>query len=133
MCWISTGALHPDCKVCVFMGKTDKSASTHKQQSMILVPMDAPGVKIVRPLTVFGYLDYPGQLNLKFYNFVYNHNKGSGLPGLFAYLSIIHIPVIKYLKIDLVPLSLKKKQSFFRLFLIKIYGSTLEVTIDTIT
>lgn len=71
---ISTGALHPDCKVCVFMGKTDKSASTHKQQSMILVPMDAPGVKIVRPLTVFGYLDYPGQLNIKYYKFVHNHN-----------------------------------------------------------
>lgn len=57
--WWTSGALHPDCKVCIFMGKTDKSASTHKQQSMILVPMDAPGVKIVRPLTVFGYLDYP--------------------------------------------------------------------------
>ncbi|XP_022343722.2 acyl-CoA dehydrogenase family member 10-like [Crassostrea virginica] len=57
--WWTSGALHPNCKVCIFMGKTDQSAAPHKQQSMILVPMDAPGVKIIRPLSVFGYLDYP--------------------------------------------------------------------------
>ena len=53
--WWSTGAGDPRCKIAIFMGKTDPSAATHKQQSMILVPMDAPGVKIVRLLDVFGY------------------------------------------------------------------------------
>jgi len=53
--WWTSGAGDPRCKIAIFMGKTDPSAPTHKQQSMILVPMDAPGVKIVRLLTVFGY------------------------------------------------------------------------------
>ncbi|XP_060605115.1 acyl-CoA dehydrogenase family member 10-like isoform X1 [Ruditapes philippinarum] len=57
--WWTSGAMHPKCKICIFMGKTDTKASTHKQQSMILVPMDAPGVKIIRPLSVFGYEDSP--------------------------------------------------------------------------
>ena len=52
--WIS-GAGDPRCKVAIFMGKTDPTAPKHKQQSMILVPMDTPGVKIKRMLTVFGY------------------------------------------------------------------------------
>jgi acyl-CoA dehydrogenase len=52
--WIS-GAGHPRCKVAIFMGKTDPSAPAHKQQSMILVPMDTAGVKVERMLTVFGY------------------------------------------------------------------------------
>ena len=53
--WWSSGAGDPRCKIAIFMGKTDPSAAKHKQQSMILVPMDAPGVKIERLLTVFGY------------------------------------------------------------------------------
>jgi acyl-CoA dehydrogenase len=53
--WWSSGAGDPRCKIAIFMGKTDPSAPKHKQQSMILVPMDAPGVKIERMLTVFGY------------------------------------------------------------------------------
>jgi acyl-CoA dehydrogenase len=53
--WWTSGAGDPRCKIAIFMGKTDPSAPTHKQQSMILVPMDAPGVKIERLLSVFGY------------------------------------------------------------------------------
>lgn len=57
--WWSTGAMHPDCKVFVVMGKTDPAAARHQQQSMILVPADAAGVEIVRPLEAFGSLDSP--------------------------------------------------------------------------
>ena len=53
--WWSSGAGDPRCKIAIFMGKTDPSALPHKRQSMILVPMDEPGVKIERMLTVFGY------------------------------------------------------------------------------
>ena len=53
--WWTSGAGDPRCKIAIFMGKTDPSGATHKQQSMVLVPMDAPGVKVVRLLTVYGY------------------------------------------------------------------------------
>lgn len=53
--WWASGAGDPRCKIAIFMGKTDRSAPRHQQQSMILIPMDAPGVKIARMLTVFGY------------------------------------------------------------------------------
>jgi acyl-CoA dehydrogenase len=53
--WWSSGAGDPRCKIAIFMGKTDPTARKHQQQSMVLVPMDAPGVKIERMLTVFGY------------------------------------------------------------------------------
>ncbi|PRZ02757.1 acyl-CoA dehydrogenase [Isoptericola sp. CG 20/1183] len=55
--WWSTGAMSPDCRLLIVMGKTDPEASRHRQQSMILVPRDTAGVRIVRPLTVFGYDD----------------------------------------------------------------------------
>uniref|UniRef100_A0A2C9JVY2 Acyl-CoA dehydrogenase family member 11 n=1 Tax=Biomphalaria glabrata TaxID=6526 RepID=A0A2C9JVY2_BIOGL len=57
--WWTSGALDPRCKICIFMGKTNTLAEKHLQQSMILVPMDTPGIKIVRPLTVFGFDDAP--------------------------------------------------------------------------
>ncbi len=58
--WWTSGASDPRCKVLIFMGKTDPSnANVHRQQSMILVPMDTPGVRVVRPVPVFGYLDEP--------------------------------------------------------------------------
>ncbi|MCM3870890.1 MAG: acyl-CoA dehydrogenase family protein [Pyrinomonadaceae bacterium] len=53
--WWTSGAGDPRCRVAIFMGKTDPHASRHQQQSMILVPMDAEGVKVVRLLKVFGY------------------------------------------------------------------------------
>jgi acyl-CoA dehydrogenase len=53
--WWSSGAGDPRCKIAIFMGKTNPKAETHKQQSMILVPMDTPGVKVRRMLSVFGY------------------------------------------------------------------------------
>jgi acyl-CoA dehydrogenase len=57
--WWTSGAGDPRCRIAIFMGKTDPTAPKHKQQSMILVPMDAPGVKIVRMVPVFGYDDAP--------------------------------------------------------------------------
>ena len=66
--WIS-GAGDPRCKVYIFMGKTDPSAPRHSQQSMILVPSDAPGITVLRPLTVFGYDDAPhGHMEIQFEN-----------------------------------------------------------------
>ncbi|XP_063820462.1 acyl-CoA dehydrogenase family member 10 isoform X2 [Pseudophryne corroboree] len=58
--WWTSGALDQHCKICIFMGKTDLDAPRHKQQTMILVPMDAPGVTVLRPLTVYGLEDAPG-------------------------------------------------------------------------
>jgi len=57
--WWSSGAGDPRCKLFIVMGKTDPGAAKYAQQSMILVPRDAPGVKILRPLSLFGYDDAP--------------------------------------------------------------------------
>jgi acyl-CoA dehydrogenase len=65
--WWTSGAGDPRCKVYIFMGKTDPAAPRHSQQSMVLVPADAPGVTVVRPLTVFGYDDAPhGHMEVDF-------------------------------------------------------------------
>jgi acyl-CoA dehydrogenase len=68
--WWTSGAMDPRCKLMIFMGKTDPdNPDRHKQQSMILVPMDAPGIRIIRPLTVFGYDDAPhGHAEIEFDN-----------------------------------------------------------------
>ena len=67
--WWTSGAGDPRCKVLIFMGKTDPQAPRHSQQSMILVPMDTPGVKILRPLSVLGYDDAPhGHMEVDFQN-----------------------------------------------------------------
>jgi len=67
--WWASGGGDPRCKIAIFMGKTDPSAPVHKQQSMILVPMDLPGVKIIRLLKVFGYDHAPhGHAEIAFEN-----------------------------------------------------------------
>jgi acyl-CoA dehydrogenase len=66
--WWTSGAGDPRCTIAIFMGRSNPGAPTHLQQSMILVPMDAPGVKIERMLTVFGYDDAPhghGEVSFK--------------------------------------------------------------------
>ena len=57
--WWTSGAMDPRCKIAIVMGKTRTDGPRHAQQSMVLVPMDTPGVEIVRPLTVYGYDDAP--------------------------------------------------------------------------
>jgi acyl-CoA dehydrogenase len=67
--WWSSGAGDPRCKIAIFMGKSDPAAAAHKQQSMILVPLEALGVKIVRMLKVFGYDHAPhGHAEIHFEN-----------------------------------------------------------------
>jgi acyl-CoA dehydrogenase len=63
--WIS-GAADPRCQIMIVMGKTDPSAPVHRQQSMVLVPMDTPGVEVVRALPVFGYSDQHGHCEITF-------------------------------------------------------------------
>jgi len=64
--WFASNALHANCKVLIVMGKTDPDALPHRQQSMMVVPIDAPGVEIVRNLTVFGYADREGHAEITF-------------------------------------------------------------------
>jgi acyl-CoA dehydrogenase len=64
--WWTTGAADPRCRVAIFMGRTDPDAPTHRQQSMVLVPLDTPGVEIVRSLPVFGYHDQQGHCEIRF-------------------------------------------------------------------
>ena len=64
--WWTSNAMHQNCKVLIVMGKTDLDAATHKQQSMLVVPIDAPGVTILRNLPVFGYIDREGHAEVLF-------------------------------------------------------------------
>ncbi|NWW81480.1 ACD11 dehydrogenase, partial [Climacteris rufus] len=69
--WWSSGAGNPNCKVAIVMGKTkNSSASRYNQHSMIIVPMDTPGLKLIRPLSVFGYMDesHGGHFEIHFNN-----------------------------------------------------------------
>jgi acyl-CoA dehydrogenase len=82
--WWTTGAGDPRCQVLIVMGVTNPEAAPHRRQSMILVPMHAPGLKVVRPMKVFGYDDAPhGHVELSFQDVrvpVHNliHTEGSG-------------------------------------------------------
>lgn len=64
--WFASNALHKNCRVLIVMGKTDPDAEPHRQQSMMVVPIDAPGVTLVRGLPVFGYQDREGHAEILF-------------------------------------------------------------------
>jgi len=64
--WWTTGAMDERCEILILMGKTNPDADDHHQQSMVLVPMNTPGVKVVRNLTVFGYVDQHGHAEVSF-------------------------------------------------------------------
>jgi len=64
--WFASNALHKNCKVIIVMGKTDPAAPPHRQQSMMVVPIDAPGVTVLRGLPVFGYQDREGHAEIDF-------------------------------------------------------------------
>jgi len=64
--WYTSGILDPDCKLVIFMGKSDPDGPTYRQQSMVLVPADAPGVEVLRDLTMFGYEDRLGHGEVQF-------------------------------------------------------------------
>ncbi|WP_280472320.1 acyl-CoA dehydrogenase family protein [Nocardia cyriacigeorgica] len=66
--WFASNAMHKNCKVLIVMGKTDPNAAPHRQQSMMVVPIDAPGVTVMRNLPVFGYQDREGHAEIDFAN-----------------------------------------------------------------
>jgi acyl-CoA dehydrogenase len=66
--WWTTGAMDERCEILIVMGKTNPAADDHHQQSIVLVPMNTPGVKVVRNLTVFGYVDQHGHAEVSFTN-----------------------------------------------------------------
>jgi len=66
--WWTTGAMDERCQILIVMGKTNPDADDHQQQSMVLVPMNTPGVKVERNLTVFGYVDQHGHAEVSFTN-----------------------------------------------------------------
>lgn len=64
--WFASNGMHPHCRVLIVMGKTSPDAEVHRQQSMLVVPIDAPGVTVVRNLPVFGYHDREGHAEITF-------------------------------------------------------------------
>jgi acyl-CoA dehydrogenase len=66
--WFASNAMHKNCKVLIVMGKTDPAAAPHRQQSMLVMPLDTPGITVVRSLPVFGYMDREGHAELTFEN-----------------------------------------------------------------
>jgi acyl-CoA dehydrogenase len=64
--WFTTNAMHKNCRVLIVMGRTDPAAAPHRQQSMVVVPIDAPGVTVLRNLPVFGYVDRAGHAEITF-------------------------------------------------------------------
>jgi acyl-CoA dehydrogenase len=66
--WWASNALHPNCRILIVMGKTNPDGPRHQQQSMVLVPIDTPGVALVRGLPVFGYQDHEGHAEITFEN-----------------------------------------------------------------
>jgi acyl-CoA dehydrogenase len=64
--WWTSNALHPNCRIMIVMGKTDPDGPTYKQQSQVLVPIDTPGVTVMRNLQVFGYVDQEGHAEVDF-------------------------------------------------------------------
>ncbi|MEV4206896.1 acyl-CoA dehydrogenase family protein [Nocardia salmonicida] len=64
--WFATNALHKNCRVLIVMGKTDPTAAPHRQQTMMVVPIDAPGVTIIRGLPVFGFQEREGHAEIDF-------------------------------------------------------------------
>jgi len=66
--WWTSGAADPRCKILIVMGRTNPDAASHQQQSMVLVPIDTPGVTVVRSTTVFGFQDQPGHCEIIYDN-----------------------------------------------------------------
>jgi acyl-CoA dehydrogenase len=66
--WWTSGAADPRCKILIVMGRTNPDAASHQQQSMVLVPIDTPGVTVVRSTSVFGYQDQPGHCEIIYDN-----------------------------------------------------------------
>src|SRR5690625_6252549 len=64
--WFAANGMHPNCRVLIVMGKTDPTAEVHRQQSMLVVPIDAPGVRVVRNLPVYGYAYREGHAEIVF-------------------------------------------------------------------
>jgi acyl-CoA dehydrogenase len=64
--WFASNAMHKNCKILIVMGKTDPDAAPHRQQSMMVMPLDTPGVTVVRSLPVFGYMDREGHAEITF-------------------------------------------------------------------